>query len=195
MYKHVLMAGLAGAMLLSSGCVAFKAHTLPAVDFTHVAPAPVKTKVFSRWQIETRSALANDQARAMAAAMHKKYFDDAIKASACCVLVEGPADADMVVDGTAHDENNPAALIPAVITGFSLFVIPSWATATIHISATATRGEASKHYDLTDSMKLVQWLPMIFAMPFADNPIRGGRELDENTYRNLIRKMRIDHLL
>lgn len=195
MYRNVLTAGLAAAMLLSSGCAAFRAHNLPAVDFSHVAPAPTKTKVFSRWQLETKSALANDQARAMAAAIHKKYFDDAIRASACCVLVEGPTEADLVVDGIAHDENNPAALIPAFITGLSLYAIPSWVTATIHITATATRGEASKQYDLTDSMKIVQWLPMVFIMPFADSPISGGRELDENTYRNLVRKMRIDRLL
>lgn len=195
MFKYVLAAAVAGSVVLSSGCVAFRADKLPAVDFTSVAPAPTKTKVFSRWRIETKSSLANDQAKAMAAALHKKYFDDAVAASSCCVLVEGPEGADLVVDGVAHDENNPAVMIPAFITGFSMFIIPSWATATIHISADASRDGQVRQYDFTDSATMVQWLPMIFAMPFVDNPITAGRKLDENTYRNLVRQMRVDGLL
>lgn len=195
MYRNILAAAITGAALLSSGCVALKANKLPQVSALDMKAAQQKTKVFSRWHIDTQSSLVNDQAKAMGAAVHKKYFDDAIQASLCCVLVEGPSEADVVLDGVAHDENNPAAMIPAFITGFSMFTIPSWATATVHITADAKRGEITKRYDLSDSVTMTTWLPLLLAMPFMDLPIPAGKQVDENTYRNLVFQLRADGLL
>lgn len=195
MYKKVLGMAIISASMLMVGCAGFKANKLPQVkaDDLHFASAK-KTKVFSRWNIESHSSLANEQAKAMGAALHKKYFDDAIKATDCCIIVEGPNDADVVVDGKAVDENNPAAVIPAFITGLSLFTIPSWMTAKVHIYASAKTNTAAKSYELQDSVTMVQWLPMIIAMPFTGTPIKAGKEVDENTYKNLVLNMKNDGL-
>lgn len=196
MYKKVLSLTIVSASMLMVGCAGFKANNLPQVkaEDLHFASAK-KTKVFSRWTIESNSSLANEQAKTMGAALHKKYFDDAIKATDCCLIVEGPNDADVVVDGKAIDESNPAAVIPAFITGLSLFTIPSWVTAKVHISASAKTNSASQSYELQDSMTMVQWLPMIVALPFTGSPIKAGKEVDENTYKNLVLKMKNDGLL
>ena len=193
MYKKLIAASAVSASVAFSGCAAFRANDLPAVDKAEVAvKSATKTKVFSRWSIESDSSLVNDQTRAAAGAIHKNYFDAALKESDCCIVVEGPTEADIVVNGKAINENNPAAVIPAFITGFSLFTIPSWATVTIHIQAEAKSGLMSRNYDLSDSITMVNWLPMIFVLPFADNPISAGKAVDENTYRTLVLKMKQD---
>lgn len=196
MHNKFLGAILISSSIALSGCAGFKANTLkPVDDSKFVKNSNTKTKIFTRWEFESSSIAKNDQANAMLVAMHKKYFEDALRGSNCCQTVESPAEADLVVDGKTYDENSRAAIIPAMITGFSLFTIPSWATATIHISATAKSEGLSKSYDLQDSMKMVQWLPMIFAMPFADNPIKAEKQVIENTYKTLVMNMQDDGLI
>lgn len=196
MYKKLVLSVALGSTLLMSGCVAFRANNLAEVSPNDLQFAAAnKTKVFSRWSVESNSTMVNDQMKAAGAAIHKKYFDDAISATNCCVIVEGPAEADVVVDGKAFNENSPAAILPAFITGFSLFTIPSWATAKVHIAAQVKSAGATRAYDLQDSMTMVQWLPMIFAMPFVDNPMKAGKLVDENTYRTLVLRMKTDGLL
>lgn len=196
MRKHAQLLVVLSLAFAATGCATFPKHNLPVVTQADLAStAPAKTRVFSRWSMVSNSSLVNDQMKAAGAAIHKKYFDDAITRSGCCVLVEGPTEADVVVDGKALAENNPAAMIPAVITGLSLYTIPSWVTATTHIQVDAKKGDASKSYDVSDSLKMVQWLPMVFAMPFRDSVMKTGKSLDENVYNNLLLGMKKDGLI
>lgn len=181
------------AVLMTSGCASFKANNLPVVDQSKMMVKNTnKTKVFSRWSIVSDDASVSEQLKSAGAAVHKSYFETAIKESDCCILVEGPTEADIIVDGKAFNENNAAALIPAFITGLSLYTIPSWVTAKIHIEVKAESGSLKKTYDLSDSFTLVQWLPMIFALPFTGGPIENGKAVDLNTYRNLVVNMTSD---
>jgi len=193
---HQKFLGLALVCAAVTGCAAFPGNNLPQVgsDALLVSPAK-KTRVFSRWSVESQSSTLNEQVKIAQAALSKKAFDDALSNSGCCQIVEGPAEADLVVDGRAFNESNPAAMIPAFITGLSLYTIPSWVTARVHISAEAKRGLAARSYELQDSMTMVQWLPMIFAMPFSDNPIKAEKQMAENTYNTLVLKMKDDGLL
>lgn len=194
MFNRVLIVVLAS--LLATGCAGFRANQLPVVKPAELASTPAtKTKVFSRWAVTGKSAPANEQMKAAAAAVHKKYFDEAITRAGCCVLVEGPTEAEVVVDGKALAENNPAAMFPAILTGLSLYTIPSWITANTHIQVEAKGAGVSKSYDLQDGMTLVQWLPMILAMPFRTNPIKDAKAVDENVYNNLVLGMKKDGLL
>lgn len=182
--------------LAITGCASFRSYSLPVVAPSDIAfNSTQKPKVFSRWSIETNSKMTNDQMKAAGAAVHKKYFDDAITKSGCCILVEGPTEADIVVDGKAVAENNPAAMIPAFITGFSLYTIPSWVTVKAHIKVEAKKASQTKKYALQDSMTMVQWLPLVVLMPFKNNPIKEGKAVDENVYNNLIYRMKRDGLL
>jgi hypothetical protein len=185
-----------GSLLLTSGCAGFKAHELPDVDSRSLTfNSANKTKVFSRWSVESDSTLGGDTAKAMGSAVQKKYFDDAIKATNCCILVEGPSEASVIVDGKFINETSSAAMIPAVITGLSLYTIPSWVTSKVHISVQAKNSSISKSYDLKDSMTLVQWLPMLVVLPFTGNPIQAERQVFENTYKTLVLSMKKDGLL
>lgn len=194
MFNRVAIVVLAS--LLATGCASFRTNELPVVKPAELASAAgTKTRVFSRWSVEGKSAPTNEQMKAAGAAVHKKYFEEAITRSGCCVLVEGPTEAELVVDGRALAENNPAAMVPALITGLSLYTIPSWITARTHIRVEAKGAGLVKHYDLQDGMTMVQWLPMVLAMPFRTNPIKEGKSVDENVYNNLVVGMKKDGLL
>lgn len=179
-----------------AGCASFRAYELPIVAPSDMAVQAVqKPRVFSRWVVEAKSAVFNEQGRIAAAALQKKYFDDAIARSGCCVLVEGPGEADLVVDGKALNDASMAVMIPAFITGLSLYTIPSWVTAKVHIQVNARKGELARRYELRDSATMVQWLPLVLAMPFRDTPFTMGKAVDENLYNNLIYRMKRDGLL
>lgn len=201
MYRTLVGAMMAGSLVLMTGCAGFKSNSLPLVSGDQIkSAAPAKIKVFSRWSMQAKSdskMMNNPQVMAAVGAIQKKNFEDAVKQADCCVLVEGPTEADVVVDGKFINENNPAAVFPAFLTGFSLFTIPSWATSNVHLQVTANRGGKSTSYDLRDSMKMFTWLPMLFAMPFVDspNPIKAEKEITENAYRNLVLKMQTDGVL
>lgn len=176
-----------------TGCAGFQAHNLPvAQDSEYKTVKTQKVKIFSRWKVESNSTLVNQDA---AAAIYKSSFEKAVRESGCCDIVEGPAEAALVIDGTAVDHGNPAALIPAVITGLSLYTIPSWATQTVDLKVDAKSTAKSNSYQLTDSFTLVQWLPMMFAFPFKGGPIVNTETLNSNTYKNLVIKLKSDGYL
>lgn len=196
MYPKILTTAALTAMLMVSGCAAFKANQLPTVTAKDLGtPAETKTKVFSRWNVQSNSSLLNEQGKAAVAAIQKKNFEMALNSSGCCVIVEGPTEADVVINGTSFAENNPAAMIPAFITGLSLYTIPSWVTAKIHLGAEVKKGETTRNYDVQDSMTMVQWLPMIFAMPFKGSALKTAKEVDENTHKSLVLKIKQDGLI
>ena len=198
MKNYTLAAVVIAAMLAGSGCASFKANNLPTVTRDQMSVSNTeRVNVFSRWSVVSNNTRMNTDMRAAAAAVHKNHFDRALNSSNCCTLVESPAEADVIVEGQAVDHFNQAAMIPAFITGLSLYTIPSWATGKMEIRATATStaNTSETRYNLSDSMTMVQWLPMIFVMPFTGSPLTTAKELDENVYRNLVLRLKNDGLL
>lgn len=191
--KRFSFFAVTGMLVVLQGCAGFNANNLDRVGADQLRTASAnKVKVFSRWDFKTDSS--NAQLNAANAAIYKKRFEEMLAAADCCNVVEGPTEADLIVDGTAHDENSKAAIIPALITGFSLYTIPSWVTVNFHVTANAQKGTVKRTYDVSDSMTMVQWLPMALAFPFA-NPFPMEKELGDNAIRNLILKMKQDALL
>lgn len=101
-------------------------------------------------------------------------------------------------NGTPHLEinfsykRNGAAVIPAFITGLSLYTIPSWQTQKYELKANLTdRKNIDYSYKSNDHTRLVQWLPMIFAFPFA-MPFTAHETLTERMYADLMYKMNQD---
>jgi hypothetical protein len=194
-------ASLVAVLVLSQvmGCAGFKAKSLPEIEQEKLkASVTSKTRVYSEWKIQSPhlSSLSPENI-AKAEVNLKQKFESALAAADCCVVVQSEAEADIVVKAVSHDENSRAAFVAAFITGFSLYTIPSWATAHVHLTATASKSDKSvklAEYDLRDSMTMVQWLPMIFAFPFA-NPFSEGKEMEENVYKNLIFAMQKDGVL
>lgn len=184
---------VAGMLVVLQGCAGFNANNIDKVSADQLRTASAKkVKVFSRWDFKTDSS--NAQLNAVKAASYKKRFEDVLAAADCCAIEVDPSEADLIVDGAAHDENSAAAIIPAFITGFSLYTIPSWVTINFHVTANAQKGAVKRSYDVSDSMTMVQWLPMVLAFPFA-NPFPMEKELEDNAIRNLILKMKQDALL
>ncbi|MBM7060054.1 hypothetical protein JQX08_04985 [Pseudomonas sp. UL073] len=191
MHKQLLSASLLSAALLLSGCAGFKANNLPEIGYDKLQPpSDARTKIFSQWKLESGYP-ANEAINAS----YKRQFDDVVAKSDCCTLVGSAAEADVVVDGKAYAEANPAAGLAATLSGFTMTVLPCWATLNVHISADVNRGDLSRAYDLRDSATMVIWLPMIVAMPFTDNPFKAEKEINENAYKNLVFRMKTDGLI
>jgi hypothetical protein len=106
-------------------------------------------------------------------------------------ISKGDESADIKVDITVTSSGSPAAIIPAIITGMSFYIIPSWATDNINVVAKVERADGLvKEYVLDDSVKLVQWIPMAFAFP--RNNFSVVTDVRKNMYRKLLSDMRDD---
>jgi len=102
--------------------------------------------------------------------------------------------ADIKIDVTMTNTGSSAAMIPAFITGLSLYTIPSWATDNFDVIATVeSKNGQKKEYTLSDSTTLVQWLPMIFVYPMKGLDVIP--EVRKNMYRNLLSKIKADGFL
>ncbi len=184
-FRPLLITSLLATSALLQGCAGFKANKLPVVEANELHTAATsKTKVFSSWRVEP----------AQSPSQYKKRFDDALLGSGCCVLVDQAADAELQIDGVFHDHSDRLSLVFAFITGYTFFVVPSWHTVNVHLSAEARRDGKRFNYDVADSITMVMWLPMALAQPFA-NPVDGEREITDNTYQSLVLKMKNEGLL
>lgn len=100
-------------------------------------------------------------------------------------------DADIELDVEFVTAGNPAAIIPAFITGFSFYTIPSWAKEKYSLTVKAVlSGGMSKEYSLMDSTTLVQWLPMIFVFPKHNFSVIP--KVRQNMYRRILFDMNTD---
>ncbi|MCW7464063.1 hypothetical protein [Leptospira limi] len=173
-------------LFVLNNCASFRENNLPiAQENDYKTIKTEKIKVFSRW---TYNSTAPDAV--LWAAAHKSWFDKAILESGCCSLVEGPKDANIVVDGTAYDRVNYLRTIPLILSSATLTILPYWQTMTVDIKVTVTKGNKQNNYELRDSYTMFQWLPMIVVMPFTGLPNTNRDELFLNTYQNLVIQMK-----
>lgn len=192
--NKIVLTVAAVTLSLLSGCAAFKDNNLPIVNEADLLSTPdIKTKVFTRWSIDTDAELTDTQ-KAMHSAASKERFEEILKGSDCCNIVEGPSEADVVVTGKTYIEDHSDAMAAALLTGLSLYTIPSWMTITPKVSAEVISGETKHIYSFHDSMTMVQWLPMIFALPFTGNPITEGEKMENNIFKNLLLNIQNDGL-
>jgi hypothetical protein len=99
--------------------------------------------------------------------------------------------ADVSIEVTLTNSGNPAAMIPAFITGLSLYTIPSWATDNFNLIAKVERQDGlKKEYTLADSATLVQWLPMIFVFPAKNFSVIP--DVRKNMYKKVLSDMKED---
>lgn len=90
---------------------------------------------------------------------------------------------------------DPAALLPAMLTGFSLYTIPSWETSDYKLTANFINANGKEYdYEIGDDVVLVQWLPLLLAFPFA-NPFTAEKEIIEKLYNNLAHRLSKDNNL
>jgi len=195
MFKKTAVFGLVAASLVMQGCAGFRANNIPLVQPEQIAfTGADKTKVYSQWTVQSSTTKLNDQTQVALAAVAKKQFEDQLNLTNCCIVVESRDAADVVIQAVSHNNNNPAAMVGALLTGFSLYTIPSWVTVNVHVTADVKADEKTFKYDTQDSMKMVQWLPMALMFPFA-NPFPMEKAVAENVQKTLIANMKRDGVL
>jgi len=128
-----------------------------------------------------------------------KTFDSAfvthVEQSNCCVIVADAKRADIQVRMTLSKYESPAALVPAAITGASMYTIPSWARSRYTYTAEVIdSNKMTYNYTSEDSWVLVQWLPMILLFPFKQ-PFVLEREIINDMHEDLLLKMQRDAVL
>ena len=171
----------------------FKQHQLPEIDAVPAVPVesvkPAATYSFAYTQSYIGEGAGMESTRAT---LSQEFAQVLTESSQFASVREAESGGDVHIEARLHNSGNPAALIPAVITGFSLYTIPSWATEHWKLTADVSRSTGDPHsYTLEDSDMLVQWLPMILVFPFS-SPFTVIPEVRKNMYKNLLKSMRGD---
>ncbi len=121
-------------------------------------------------------------------------FTDVFYQSGYFDTLSSGGDGDMVIRARLVDSATPLAMCPAFLTGLSLYLIPSWVTDVYDVTVTVVpRDGKERFYQYTDSVKFVQWLPMMFAFPTHD-PVSVSKDVRVNLWKTVVIKMRDDGL-
>ncbi|MCF7864177.1 MAG: hypothetical protein K9L89_05250 [Kiritimatiellales bacterium] len=183
------------ATTMLTGCASFSRNQLPAVGNLQRAPFNAQ-KVDATYSFSAGMELFGKQEfPENTKAMLKKEFTGVMKDSGCFASLSAGAQGGMHMDVRLVNSGSASAMIPAVITGLSLYIIPSWATD--HYDATVTvmpPDGRERTYKLGDAMTTVQWLPMIVVAPFK-NLVGVSEDVRVNIWKNLVVRMQKDGLL
>jgi hypothetical protein len=128
-------------------------------------------------------------------ALLKKEFTGVMKDSGCFASLSAGTQGGMHMDVRLVDSGSAAAMIPAIITGLSLYTIPSWVTDHYDVTVKVMPLDGRERtYQLGDAMTTVQWLPMIVVAPFK-NMVGVSEDVRVNIWKNLVVRMQKDGLL
>ncbi len=176
------------------GCAVFRSNDLPEVG-TLTGPVATAKKPTAGYEFASAVDMGSKRpSHEHARAIHEKEFAEVLRESGYFTTVEKGSGKDISIIVELVDSADPAAMVGAVITGLSLYTIPSWATSTMEATCKVTTADGkTRDYKLKDSATLVQWLPMMFVFPF--KPFSGIEDMRKNIYRNLIVKMQEDGIL
>ena len=176
------------------GCAIFRSNELPELG-KFPGPAATSKKPTAGYEFASAVDMGGKRpSHENARAIHEREFVETLRESGYFATVEKGSGKDVQVVVDLVEFADPAAMVGAVITGLSLYTIPSWATSTMEITCkVATADGKTREYKLKDSAVLVQWLPMMFVFPF--KPFSGIEDMRKNLYKHLIVKMREDGLL
>ncbi len=186
--KNKLM--LIAALLLTS-CISVKHHQVPEIKNSDLQfSSAKKTKIFITWKADSHMPISDKSF----SKTQEKILREVIAKLDCCEIVYDQKDAKVIIDGRLSNQSEPLALAASLLTGASLYIIPSWMNIKQHISATVIKNKKTYNYNLDDSSLFAQWLFFIFAMPFRENPMGTESKVTENLYRNLFLQMKNDGL-
>ena len=178
-----------------SGCAFFKGGNIPETTLTPPEQAEaMKPSLF--YSINAKNfiyGIVSDSPQ------YQKYSERELaqvlkESNYFSAIMQDGWDADINMSVTLTDTISPAALIGAVITGLSLYTIPTWMTEYFEVKTTVkTKNGQTKEYEMSDSATMVTWLPMIFVFPVKN--FSEITKVRENMYRNLLVRMKDDGLL
>lgn len=196
--KTFMICSLFFVALLSSltGCASFKGNQLPAVGKLPPSATGVeKPDITFKFSAGESYIVKREHYEGARQQLESEFAQVLRESGYFAAVTEGSEGKGIHINAKLVNSGSPIGLIPAFITGLSLYTIPSWATDNFEVTAKVTTVDGREHtYSLTDSSTLVQWLPMVFAFPFK-NPLEVPVEVRKNIYRNLILKMQEDGVL
>jgi hypothetical protein len=176
-------------LLIIQGCASFPGNTLPQVNSFPQLNEVEKKKAVT-YALATETDLFGKSNNPLSRSIAENELADAIRESGYFTTWGSGINGDVVIDAKFVNSGNPVAMIPAFITGLTLYIVPSWATDTFTLTAKVKTQDGKEHsYELEDTSTLVQWLPMIFV---PGNPIDVPLSVRKNIWKNLILKMRQD---
>jgi hypothetical protein len=177
-----------------SGCAIFRANDLPEVG-SLPGPAAASTKPNAGYAFISHSSMgAKTPVQGEMLAKQEDEFAKVLRDSGYFASVNKANGKDVNISIDLLESGDPAAMVGAFITGFSLFTIPSWATIDMQATCTVVTADGkSRTYTLKDSVTMVNWLPMVLVFPFKN--FSEVEALRQNIYKTLIVKMQADGIL
>jgi hypothetical protein len=182
-------------LLLFTGCASFSKNQLPKVTLPQLNENDNKPS--TSYSFSSGVELFGKQEHSEI--IRKQLEDEFVmvfKESGYFAALTPEGQAEIDIEVRLLNSGTPAAMIPAMITGFSLYTIPSWATDHYIVTAKVKTSDGKvRKYELKDAMLSVQWLPLILLTPFIKNPFSVSKEIRQNIWRNLILKMQESEVL
>lgn len=189
MRKFVKITSIFIAFSMLSCCVIFKGNNLAKIDPSQISgTSSKKKKIYVHWDFDflpmAYSKMTYDD--------RSRLFEKILEESSCCELVKKKAEADIIFEGKAYDQRNPARFVGFFVSAATIHIIPSWHEAKILISANVKNEKQTHRYEVNDSMTTAIWLPFIVATPFAYDFDKTHKEILENSFRSLLLQMKSD---
>ena len=177
-----------------SGCAVFRGNELADLDTLPGPDSAAKKPAVGYAFASTANVKERKPQHESLRTIQENEFVAVLRESGYFATVEKGDGKDINISVELVETGNPAAIVAALITGFSLYTVPSWAKIDLEAicKVTAADGE-TREYKLRDSATLVQWLPMLVVFPF--KPFTEVESMRKNIYKNLIIKMQKDGLL
>lgn len=193
LYTIVLILALS---YFAMGCAGFKKNMLPEIGPLPPLPAEtVKPTVTYSYTSSVDMFTKNESLEFMRKKMAEEFATVLRESGYFASVSEAVSGGEVHIQTHLLNSGNPAAIIPAFITGYSLFVIPSWATDKWTVTAKVTTSDNQEYsYTLDDANVIFSWLPAIILTPFM-HPIEVTGEVRKNMYKNLITQMQRDGVL
>lgn len=183
------------ALLLLTGCASFPRNQLPPVGSFQPLPEGTKKPTVAYSFSSGVDLFGKQEHRENVRAQLEREFVDVLNESGYFASLSQGNQGEISIQARLVNSGTPAVIIPAIITGLSLYTIPSWATDNYDVTAKVTAQDGKEHtYQLTDSMTTVQWLPMIVVAPFK-KMVNVSKDVRRNIWKNLILKMQEDGVL
>jgi hypothetical protein len=182
-----------------SGCAGFAGKRLPEVSTQSVQTSAATTKAPFAFTYQFGKANFGDNLEYTTVnavdlnSDYVKVFLESLRQSGH--FDQAKTNADLKIDVRLIEVADPNAIIGAMITGFSIYTIPSWMTIEQHFLVKVTHKGKVFNYALVDEMTFVQWLPMALLYPF-NNPFKQvPQAIQSNAWNNLITKMKADGII
>lgn len=183
------------ALLLFTSCASFPGNKLPVVGgFQPLPDGPVKPTAAYSFSSGVDLFEKQEHVESVRIVLEHEFIDVLNESGYFASLTPGNQ-AEIIIQARLVNSGTPAVIIPAIITGLSLYTIPSWATDNYDVTAKVTTPDGKEHtYQLTDSITSYQWLPLIVIAPF-NTAGNVSKEVRQNIWKNLILNMQQDGIL